>query len=520
MRDIEAPRRTVKVIDTSLRDGHQDLRSRLDVPSKLYLIEALDQWGVDVIEAGWPDSNPNDGILFQEAKALTLRHATLAAFGRTSKAGVVDPYKDDVIQALLHADTELVTLVGKADPLHVTNALRTTLDENLRMIERSVTALKHEGRRVSFDAEHFFDGYKRNPRYALKVLETAINYGAEVGTLCDTNGGSHYRFVRRVTRTVSRRFPNIEVGIHVHNDRGFALTSTLEAVEAGATQVQGVVNGNGERTGNVDIIGVVANLDHDYNIGTNVALTKIPLISRQVSDASGIPVPDNQPISGRLSWTDNAGLHASGTRRGESLYRWTNPAKFGRKNEIGFSDQGGGANVLAWAEIFGIPMTADDPEYHEMVTEMKEGGVFGEAQIYLLFNKVKLKKPLPFTVPERIVVTVIREGRKSVQAHLTVEVNGQNRKVNEEGTGPVDAFYKALLKGLPEYHAEFKNVRIENYEVPKTEKPGSEVEVEVRTHLSSNGDSLESRVRSANIEEASQNSVIDALQYYLLYLCH
>lgn len=516
MSDIEAPRRQIVVHDTTLRDGNQDGRSELSVEGKLVVIQALDAFGVDYIEAGWPDSNDNDKVVFREAKSLPLRHAKLIAFGRTAKAGV-SPENDDVLDALLNAGTGIVALVGKADVLNVTDGLRTTLEENLRMIQRSTEHLRKEGRKVTFDAEHFFDGYERNPEYSLKTLEAAIAGGAEIVTLCDTNGRMHYTDVRRVTAAVRERFPNIPLGIHVHNNWGLALPSTLEAVEAGATQVQGTVNGIGEWAGNVDLIQVVAHLHGErYRMKTNVDLTKTPMVTRVVAEETGIPVPANQPFSGGLVWVRNAALHGISFLREKKTYWYVDAEEFGREDELGFSDQGGGANVLWWAEKLGFPLNTDGETYQKIYDEMKKKRPWGYAQIFLLYHRTIVGGLEPFEVLES---KVVDERGKPSQARVKVRVNGDVYEESAESEdGLINAFDLAFRKALTYKYPEVENVALIPGGYKNTSKGGRDTAatVTVEFQLTANGYTWNTKVRGADQQRAGEDALVDGYKYYIL----
>lgn len=513
---IEAPRKQIVVHDTTLRDGNQDGRSELSVAGKLVVIQALDAFGVDYIEAGWPDSNANDKVLFQEAKSLRLRHAKLIAFGRTAKAGV-SPENDEVLDALLNAGTSIVALVGKADTLNVTEGLRIPLEENLRMIQRSTEHLRKEGRRVTFDAEHFFDGFERDPEYSLKTLEAAIAGGAEVVTLCDTNGRMHYTDVRKVTEAVRQRFPNIPLGIHVHNNKGLALPATLEAIEAGATQVQGVVNGTGEWAGNVDLVQVVGHLHSDrYNMQTNVDLTKTPQVTRVVAEESGIPVPANQPFSGAQVWTRNAALHAVSWLREPKTYWYDDAEKYGREDEVGFSDQGGGANVLWWAEKLGFTLSSNDEAYQKIFDEMKKKRPWGKAQIFLLYYREIMGGSEPFEILESQVVDV-RD--KSSQATVKVRVNGDVREeYAESDEGLINAFDLALRKALSHKHPEVIGVALVPGGYKNTSKGGRDTSatVTVEFQLTADGKFWNTKVSGANQQRAGEDALVDGYKYYIL----
>lgn len=512
----EAPERII-VYDTSLRDGNQALESRLTVEGKLKLAVALDEWGVDCIEGGWPESNPTDEEFFREAKGLPLRHARLVAFGRTRKSWV-RPENDDVLQNLLQTETRTLAIFGKSSVEQVRYGLRTTLQENLDMIHDSVSFLRQDGRAVIYDAEHLFDGYKQNPQYAMRTLEAAIYAGAQEVVLCDTNGINEPEFIARVTRKISRRFSNIPIGIHAHNDRDFATYNTIAAVRAGAVHIQGVVNGNGERAGNADLVIVLKNLYDLYGIQSGVNLMQSYSISQVVADETEIPVPPNHPITGENVFTHNAGTHAALFLRRKSLYGGIEPESVGREASIGFSDQGGSTSILAMGEKFGFRLSPNDPEFGLIMQRMKAKRVFGDAQVYLLFYEALVRGVDPFEVLDQGSEVVDRRDA-SPKAAIRVRVNGDTHAEIAEGSGLIHAFDRALRGALSYKYPEVNDIKLipGSYRVnePRRESDTS-AEVEVFLKLTANGQVWSSRVRGTDQQRAGEDAITEGYKYFIL----
>ncbi len=513
---VETPERII-VYDTSLRDGNQALESRLTLEGKLRLAVVLDEWGVNYIEGGWPESNPTDEEFFREARGLPLQHAKLVAFGRTRKSGV-RPENDDVLQNLLRTEARTLAIFGKSSVEQVRYGLRTTLLENLDMIRDSVSFLRQDGRAVIYDAEHLFDGYKQNPQYAMRTLGAAIQAGAQEVVLCDTNGVNEPEFIARVTRRVRRRFPNIPIGIHAHNDRDFATYNTVAGVRSGAVHIQGVVNGNGERAGNADLVIVLKNLYDLYGLQSGVDLMQSYSVSQAVADETEISVPLNHPITGENVFTHNAGTHAALFLRKESLYGGIDPRSVGREASIGFSDQGGSASVLAMGEKFGFRLGPNDPEFSLIMQRMKAKRVFGDAQIFLLFYEALVRGVDPFEVLNEGSEVVDRRDA-SPKAAIRVRVNGDTHAEIAEGKGLINAFDRALRGALSYKYPEVNDIKLVpgSYRVnePKRESDTS-AEVEVSLKLTANGDVWSSRVRGNDQQRAGEDAITEGYKYYIL----
>ncbi len=502
------------IYDTTSRDGGQTPDVALSVENKLHITRRLDEMGIHFIEGGWPDANPTDIKFFEQAKKLELKNSKLVAFGMTTKVGVL-PENSDTLRALLQSETEFVTVFGKSWMLHVRHALGTTGKENLRIINQTIDFLAKR-RRVFYDAEHFFQGFEDNPRYALKTLEAAQDGGAEVIILCDTNGGSTPELVFEATSTARTRLgDSMPLGIHVHNDTGFALANTFAAVRAGATQVQGTINGLGERAGNLDLCQFLPNAVFKYNMDIGkIDLRELINLSRFVEMESGFLMPANASYVGRNVYTHKAGVHVSAVRRHPQAYSHLDPSLVGGEMSFEHSDQGGGANVLAMAERQGFFIESGTPDHHELVRRMKELQVLGDAQEFLLLNRVLRKDPEPFDVLPESLSTSRRNG--DAFANLVVRVNGDILTQQAEGNGQINGFDIALRKALERKYPQVGEVRLLHYSMPDIQRPGTDAEVIIHTTLGADGQRWTSIAKGTDQQIAGENAIIDGYKYYLL----
>src|SRR5215216_1157134 len=364
----------VETYDTTLRDGSQQVGLQFTVADKLRVTRLLDDLGVDVVEGGWPGSNPKDAEYFARAADLPWRHATLAAFGATRRPGRgVDD--DPNLNALLDSKAPIVTLVGKSWDLHVTEALRTTLDENLAMVADSIAHVVAAGRRATFDAEHFFDGYAADPAYALAVVQAAAAAGADTVVLCDTNGGSLPTTVHRVVGEVRDAVaPGIRVGVHFHDDSACAVANSLVAVEAGARHVQGAANGYGERCGNADLFAIVASLElkQGLQLLPGDRLAALTTTAHAIAELANLPPDHRQPYVGAAAFATKAGLHASAIARRADAYSHVDPGRVGNKARVLVSELAGRSNVLAKAGELGLDLDADPALGARVLDRVKE----------------------------------------------------------------------------------------------------------------------------------------------------
>jgi len=517
---------SVELYDTTLRDGAQRADLSYTVEDRLRILHRLDAVGFPYVEGGWPGANPRDTEFFKLATKETLQHATLTAFGMTRKAGERAD-ESAVLRELLDAGTEVICLVGKSWDLHVTEALRADLDEGVAMVRDSIVFLRAQGRRVFFDAEHFFDGYVANPRFALAVLAAAEEAGAERLVLCDTNGGMLPFDIARIVGEV-RAQASATLGIHVHNDAGCAVANTLIAVDAGAHQVQGTINGYGERTGNADLIPISADLI--LKMGRDDALPegaveRLTDLAHYVAEIANVTPDSHQPYAGRFAFTHKAGLHTSGVARLSAAYEHVAPEVVGNRRGVVASDLGGTATLRMKATELGVPLADDD--IPGLLTSLKElesrGYTFdaADASLELLMRKAHGWTQSFFRV-ESYKANVEERWDEGAVAEATVKVlaNGERHIETAEGHGPVGALDNALRKALTNAYPQLDDMALEDFRVrvlgeQGEQGTGSVVRVLIDT---SNGEREWTTVGvSENILEASWEALVDAYTYGLLH---
>jgi 2-isopropylmalate synthase len=513
----------IRVYDTTLRDGTQGEGISFSVADKLLVAKRLDQFGVDYIEGGFPGSNPRDIAFFAEAKHLKLTHAKMAAFGSTRRAGVKAD-ADPQLKTLLDSGMPVLTLVGKTWLLHVTEILRTTPEENLAMIEDSIRYLTAQGREVIYDAEHFFDGYLDNPDYALRTLDAAARGGASNLSLCETNGGKLVPQVQSTTAEVVKRFGAERVGIHCHNDSGLGVAVTLAGVDAGATLVQGTVNGYGERVGNANLISILPNLalkmGRQMRCGPNMAqLRDLSLFFDELANLRPNP---KAPFVGQSAFAHKGGLHANAAQKVARSYEHIDPSLVGNRTRVLVSDMAGRSSLALKAREFGIELDEKSPELKGLIEELKEREFRGyeyeaaDASFKLLVAK-KLGRHKDFFEVEGYRVIVERHGSDSwSEATVRVKVNGESIHTVAESSGPIGALDKALRLGLERTFPQLRDMTLRDYKVrivEGNEGTGSKTRVLVE---SGDGHSIWGTVGvSDNIIDASWEALREAVEYRL-----
>ena len=526
----------VEIFDTTLRDGAQFEGISLSVEDKLRVAEQLDWLGVAWIEGGYPMANPKDEEFFRRAVTeLRLDTATLVAFGSTRrKAGKVDD--DPTLRALVEAGTSTVCIVGKSWDFHVTEALETTLDEGVAMAGDSVKFLRNAGLRVFFDAEHFFDGYKANPEFALRVLEAAATEGADCVVLCDTNGGSLPHEVQRITGEVVSYLEGVKVGIHTQNDSGCAVANSVAAVLGGATQVQGTVNGYGERTGNANLMTVIPDLTLKLGIETlpEGRIGRLTSVSRHVAELVNLPPHPADPYVGSSAFAHKGGLHTSAVgRAGGASYEHVDPAVVGNRTRVLVSELGGRAGLAMKAEEFGLELDgAQTKELSERVNLLEsQGWVFeaADASLELLMRDVQGWTQDFFSVESYRVTTEHlnpaggSDAELSTEATVTVLVDGERVVTEGSGNGPVNALDAALRSALADRLPALSKIHLTDFRVRVLDAAdaagnadtGAVVRVLIDT---TNGDETWTTVGvSPNVIEASWTALVDALVFGLLH---
>ena len=461
------------IYDTTLRDGAQQEGLNLSVHDKLTIARHLDDLGVGFIEGGWPGANPKDTEFFALAKKeLKLKNATFVAFGATRRPNV--KAADDVLLgALRDSGAPAVTLVAKAFDRHVELALKTTLDENLEMIRDSITHLRHEGQRVFLDAEHFFDGYRSNRAYALEVVRVAAESGADVIALCDTNGGMLPDELSQVVHDVLQA-SQARIGIHCHNDTGCAIANSMAAIEAGATHVQGTLNGYGERTGNADLVSIIANLElkKDKPVLPENALREAFRISHAVAEVTNVSPSARQPYVGVSAFAHKAGLHASAIKVDSNLYQHEDPASVGNDMRMLVSEMAGRASIELKSQEIGVDLGGDRELVGRVVERVKEmesrGFTFEAADAsfeLLLLEELNGTRPAFFTIDHWLTTTERSEGSIVTKAEVTVTAQGKVITCSGAGNGPVNAFDRALREGLNTLYPELVVLELTDYKV-------------------------------------------------------
>ena len=461
----------IEIYDTTLRDGTQGHGISLSVADKLRIAEKLDAFGVHFIEGGWPGSNPKDIEFFAEAKGRSFRNARLAAFGSTRRKDVAAA-ADDQVQLLLDAATPVVTIFGKSSLLHVREVLQTTPEENLAMIGDTVRFLKQHGRFVVYDAEHCFDGYREDASYAAATLKAAEDAGADIVTLCDTNGGSLPHEVAAITRA-ARGSLRVPIGIHTHDDIGLGVANALAAIEVGATHVQGTINGFGERTGNCNLTTVIPNLH--FKLGKrSVPAESLPLLtelSQFVDETANLRPNPRNPWVGSSAFSHKGGTHVNAVQKVLRSYEHVDPAVVGNSRHVLISDLAGRSNIMMKARELGFELSNETPHLRTMLARIKQlehqGYEFeaADGSLTLLIRRVLSNAPPPFTV-DAYHVSMRSEGGTSVcEATVKVRVGNERAHTVADGDGPVNALDAALRSALVTFYRQLESVRLTDYKV-------------------------------------------------------
>ncbi len=517
---------TIQIYDTTLRDGTQGEGISFSVTDKLRIAEKFDQFGIDYIEGGWPGSNPRDMAFFEEAKKLNLRHAKIAAFGSTRRANL-KAEADPQLQTLIDAQTPVVTIFGKTWLLHVTEVIRVAPEENLAMIEDSVRFLKDNGREVIYDAEHFYDGYTDSPEYAMQTLEAAVRGGADNLTLCDTNGGKLVGELSEITKMVVDAFPDIQVGVHCHNDSGLGVALALAGVEAGAAMVQGTFNGYGERVGNANLTAIIPNLALKMGVALNCSpnLHRLRELALFVADLANLEHDTKAPFVGLSAFTHKGGAHADAIKKVSYSYEHIDPVKVGNKQRVLVSDMAGRSSLLMKAQELGFDLDRNAPETKVIIERLKElefkGYEFESADgsLRLLLDKLTGKHVPSFEFEGyRIIVEKrSKDDAPFSEATIKIKVNGEPQYVVAEDSGPVGALDKALRLALSNAFPNLRELSLKDYKVRILDsKQGVEAKTRVLIE-SSDGKELWGTVgASDNIIEASWQAIRDAVEYKIL----
>ena len=516
----------ISTLDTTLRDGTQGEAVSFTVEDKLMIALKLDELGIDYIEGGWPGSNPRDKEFFSRARDLKLKHARLTAFGATRFAkNPVD--RDPNVVALLEAGTPAISIFGKSWDLHTQRALGISEEENLKLISETVRHLKDHGKEVIYDAEHFFDGYRSNPAFALRTLEAASNAGADILCLCDTNGGTLTGQISEIVSEVRKRFDGV-LGIHTHNDSDVAVANAVAAVECGATHVQGTINGYGERCGNSNLVSIIANLE--LKLGHTVLgrdkLSNLTSVARFVAELANLPVRTDQPYVGHSAFAHKGGVHVSAVLKDPATYEHIEPETVGNRQRVLLSDLSGRANILYKLKQHGIADRLSDDARRELLDRIKHLEFLGyeleaaEGTFELLVREA-LHPNLHFFDLVNFEVSTRMAGNKPSKTTATVTLKAKDgvHSATATGHGPVNALDLCLRQCLSALYPSIASVRLTDYKVRVLEpKKGTAARVRVHIEWSDHRRSWATVGVSDNVIEASWHAMVDAIRLELMRL--
>jgi len=517
----------IELFDTTLRDGTQGEGVNLSIHDKLLITQRLDDFGIDIIEGGWPGSNPKDEEYFKEVKNLNLSHSKICAFGSTAR--YPDQVKTDKnIQTLIKSETPIITIFGKTWRFHSEASLGLSDEQNEELIYNSVLYLKEADRKVIFDAEHFFDGYKDDNEFAIKMIKAAESAGAETIVLCDTNGGSLPTEIHNITSDVISKL-NSPIGIHAHNDSELAVSNSITAVEAGAVHVQGTINGFGERCGNANLCSIIPNLEIKLNKSFNpkIDIKKITALSHYVSELMNM-VPDNRAaFVGQSAFAHKGGIHVSSVLKDSRMYEHIIPESVGNTQHVLVSDLSGQSNIRYKAKELGIDLPEGKEFNKQFVQSLKELEYEGfqfdgaEASFELrLRSELNQYEPLFRINYAKINVLFDENGLEYSEAVLKVEVDGEIEHTASDGDGPVNALDNALKKALMRFYPEISNIHLVDYKVRVLgEKNGTGAKVRVLVESGDGNDTWSTVGLSYNIIKASQQALSDALNYWIHKNC-
>ncbi|MDD5097156.1 MAG: citramalate synthase [Candidatus Omnitrophica bacterium] len=514
----------VILYDTTLRDGSQGEGISYSVMDKIRIAEELDKIGIDFIEGGWPGSNPKDREFFLKISQRKLKNSKIAAFSMTRRPKITAG-EDSNILALLKSKAQVITIVGKTWDFHVTDVLKTTLEENLAMINDTISFLVKKGVPVFYDAEHFFDAYKANQEYALKTLLSAQNAGASFICLCDTNGGTLTSEIVSVITELKSKL-KVNLGIHCHNDAGVAIANTLAAVEAGATMVQGTINGYGERCGNADLIPIIANLKLKLKIDciTDTNLKQLTHLSHFVSEISNMRTKNEQPFVGESAFAHKGGMHINAIMKNPLSYEHIEPICVGNHRRILVSELGGKTGILLRAKDLNYDLNKEDPQTKkilELVQSLEHQGFqfeAAEASFQILMQKA-LKKYKKFFELEGFKVVIEKHTNKKItsEAIIKLKVKGVKEHTAAEGDGPINALDNALRKALKDFYPTLAKMQLSDFKVRVLDElAGTAAKVRVLIQSQDEQDTWDTIGVHENIIEASWQALVDSVEYKLL----
>ncbi|MCA6071576.1 MAG: citramalate synthase [Endomicrobium sp.] len=521
-------RRTMKqilIFDTTLRDGSQGVGVSFTTEDKIKIARVLDSFGVSYVEGGWPGSGPKDDLFFEQMKKSPLKRAKLTAFGCTRRKDKKTS-EDETLRAIIKSGVKTVCIFGKAWDLHVKCALKTTNEENLKMIYESIAFLKSKKLEVLFDAEHYFDGYKSNKRYALKVIKTAITAGANIVCLCETNGGMLPSDIQSIVKETRSAFPNVKFGIHAHNDSDCAVANSIAAIEEGCILAQGTVNGIGERCGNTNLCSLVPALQikRNYDCIPKKSMRKLSELSIYVDEIANIVPNDSDPYVGRNAFAHKAGVHVSAIKNNPETYEHINPLTIGNERRILVSDLAGKSNVVSKAIEMAIGIEDAPEKVKEIIDTVKEKEHNGyqyedaDASFFLLTKKAFGTFKSFFNLKGyRVSVEKDINGNIISEATIKLDINGKEEHTVAEGDGPVNALDNCLRKALINYYPAVKNIFLTDFKVRVVNRDATTA-AKVRVLIESSDSSKKWGTIgvSENIIDASWQALTDSVEYKLL----
>lgn len=546
--------KNIEIYDTTLRDGAQMRGISFSVSDKLKILEILDSLGIAFVEGGWPGANPKDVDFFNEAKKLNLKNTKLVAFGSTRKyASKVE--SDSILQGLLRAETEVVCIVSKSSSRQVENTLKASPEENLDMLRESVEFLRSRGLRVFVDAEHFFDGFKFDENYSKKFIKTAIEAGSETIILCDTNGGSLPEQIFKITSELVQEFSSVKFGIHAHNDSDLAVANSIRAVRAGAVQVQGTINGYGERCGNANLISIIPNLQIKYQTEKLICvpeskLSRLTMVSKKVAEIANMNFNKNQPFVGSSAFTHKGGLHASAMAKDKTSYEHIDPSLIGNSTRFVVSEQSGVSNIADWIlkHNIHIPQEFENKILRDLLAQVKKlehsGYSFenADASFEILVRKFLSKnEDLQSSLSEDIYPNYFQLIENNVhilnadktEATVRIKVGSEEMHTAALGNGPANALDNSLRRALEKFYPEIKNFSLSDFKVRIRDShlgTGAITIVQVNTQLRKSINNEGNEVISSsnhlsnwdtigvshNIVKASWDAIVDSIEFGLL----
>ncbi|MBW2553044.1 MAG: citramalate synthase [Deltaproteobacteria bacterium] len=514
----------VKLYDTTLRDGTQSEDISFTVEDKVRIARKLDELGVHYIEGGWPGSNPKDIKFFREIRGIPLKQSKIVSFGSTARVGTL-PEEDRNIKALINAKTNVVTIFGKSWDIHVKYALRIKLSENIKIISDTIKYLKKHISEVFFDAEHFFDGFIADPEYALQTVREASKAGADCIVLCDTNGGTLPHQLSDIINEVKKHITKTPLGIHTHNDSELAVANSILAVQLGISQVQGTINGIGERCGNANLCSIISNLRLKLNCNciTKRQLAKLQEVSRFIYELANLQPLKHQPFVGNSAFAHKGGIHVSAIQRKPETYEHISPELVGNVQRVLISDLSGKSSIIQKAREFKVNISSKDPVVHEIVEKLKNLESQGfqyegaEASFELLMMEALGTKRKYFELVGFRIINERREGEHSAcEATIMVSVGGKTEHTAALGNGPVNALDNALRKSLEKFYPQLKETELIDYKVRVLSTgEGTASKVRVLVETGDRRNKWGTVGVSENIIEASWQALVDSINYKL-----